>query len=155
MPRRRGVWTPLDSGFVLLSVLVCTIRPVIGSTRKGALCGMATAALVGILVAAPSAHAQAAVDQYVPAPEPRGTSSVPPPAGETGAPASIPESASTGKKAEVVVKPASDGSDDGIELPISDGYPVTPFVVIVALLLAAALVARLIVTWNRRRESSA
>jgi len=123
------------------------------STRTRALSGLATAALLGILVVAPGAYGQAAVDQYVPALGPPGTSSEPP-AGESQ-PSGSGLSESGEGKAAVVAKPASDGSSGGVEIPVSDGYPVPPFVVLVALLLACGIAARLIMAGMRRKEDPA
>jgi hypothetical protein len=113
---------------------------------------VATTVLFGILVVAPGAHGQAAVDQYVPAPEPRETSSAPP-AGEPGPPGAItPGGAREAKGIEITA--TSDGSGGGVELPVSDGYPVTPFVVLIVILLACGIVARLVLGGMRRKENS-
>jgi hypothetical protein len=93
---------------------------------------VAAVAVLGILIAAPTASGQAAIDQYIPAGDPgngagRGAESVAPllPSG-------------TGSKTPTA-NPGS-GSDSGGELPLT-GYPVTPFIwVVVAVLLIGALV---------------
>jgi hypothetical protein len=97
------------------------------------------------------------VDQYVPAPEPGNTSQAPPSAGDPGVSGVVAESPGDGKakKDEVVVESTSDGSSGGVELPVSDGYPVTPFVILVAILLAGGVAARLITRGMRRKEGSA
>jgi hypothetical protein len=91
--------------------------------------------LVGILVAAPNASGQAAVDQYIPQGSPSGGSGV-------GASASSdtlgPAGAQIGHR--TIEAKSGNGSSNGGSLPFTD-YPVTPFVwIVLAVLVAGALV---------------
>src|SRR5215210_1486486 len=123
-------------------------------TGKSAVAAVGSVVLLGILIAAPSALGQAAVDQYVPAPGPDGTTAGPggtpggtgvgaagSPVAQSGAKdgAGEPKSAKATKakreQPTVVSKPTSDGTGGGVGLP-GDGYPVTPFVLIAVALLA-------------------
>ena len=100
---------------------------------------MALGALViGMLVAAPYASGQAAVDQYVPQGNPGGGST-----GHSAGPGPTFDSLGPGggqpgpKKIEAKTPK---GSSSGAKLPATD-YPATPFVwIVVAVLLAGALV---------------
>jgi hypothetical protein len=91
--------------------------------------------LLGILIAAPSASGQAAIDEYIPQGNPAG--------GSGGASIGPSNSAlgpgGAGPTHQIAAKPDS-GSRSGGKLPFT-GYPVTPFVwVVIAALLAGALV---------------
>jgi hypothetical protein len=91
--------------------------------------------LVGILVAAPSASGQAAVEQYTPNADPAGGSG-----GAVSAPSDTlgPHGGQIGHH-EIAAKPGL-GSSKGGSLPFTD-YPVTPFVwIVLAVLIAGALV---------------
>jgi hypothetical protein len=106
-----------------------------GIWRRGSLklAPVAAVAVIGILIAAPTASGQAAIDQYVPAGDPGNGAGE----GAGGVTPLLPTGTGGGKP------PAADpgsGSESGGELPFT-GYPVTPFIwVVVALLLIGALV---------------
>jgi hypothetical protein len=92
--------------------------------------------LLVILIAAPSASAQAALDQYVPSAKPAAKSEGT--AATTGGQVDTLGPGGTGSPAVAV--DSDSGSDRGGTLPLAD-YPGTPFVwIIIAILLAAALV---------------
>jgi hypothetical protein len=93
------------------------------------------AGLLGILIAAPSAAGQAAIDQYVPKGDPAGGSGG---AGTLDSPISTPSPAGTSShKAKA---DQGKGSGEGGRLPVTD-YPGTPFLwILLALLVAGALV---------------
>jgi hypothetical protein len=121
-----------------------------GSWRRGLLKLAPTAlvGLLGILVAAPSASGQAAIDQYVPQGNPAGGAGgamgVSDSLGPLGAGGSHAVAADTGR-----------GSSSGGDLPFT-GYPVTPFVwIVLALLLAGALVRVTAPMLERRPASGA
>jgi hypothetical protein len=91
--------------------------------------------LVGILVAAPSASGQAAVDQYIPQGGPAGGSG-----GAVSASSDTlgPQGGQIGHR-KIAAKPGESSANGG-SLPFTD-YPVTPFVwIVLALLIAGALV---------------
>ena len=109
------------------------------------------AGLLGALIAAPAVRGQAAVDQYVPALEPgkRKQAGTPPSAaGGGGIQPAIPTETPTGAQS---VK-TSDGESGGGTLPGSD-FPLTPFVLLVILLLLLGVIARLV--WPRLRAALA
>jgi hypothetical protein len=93
-----------------------------------------TIALLGILVAAPAASGQAALDQYVPRGNPAAESGGGPPS-DTLSPLVFAKS-----DAREVPDPG-DGSSKGGSLPFG-GYPVTPFIWIVIALLVSGTMAR-------------
>jgi hypothetical protein len=110
-------------------------RSMHGIWRRGLLrmAPIAAIGLIGILVAAPSASGQAAIDQYVPQGNPAGGSG-----GASGSLGSLGTPGGAGSHA--VAADSGPGSSMGGDLPFT-GYPVTPFVwVVLALLLAGALV---------------
>jgi hypothetical protein len=91
--------------------------------------------LLGILIAAPSASGQAAIEQYIPQGNPAG--------GSGGASIGPSDSAlgpgGAGPAHQIAAKPDS-GSRSGGKLPFTD-YPVTPFVwVVIAALLVGGLI---------------
>jgi hypothetical protein len=91
--------------------------------------------LVGILIAAPSASGQAAVDQYIPTGSPSGGSGG---AGSASSDTLGPTGAQIGHRA-IAAKPGESSSSGG-NLPLTD-YPATPFIwIVLALLVAGALV---------------
>jgi hypothetical protein len=95
---------------------------------------VAAIGLIGILVAAPSASGQAAIDQYVPQGNPAG--------GSGGASGSLgsPATPTGGTESHAVAADSGPGSSKGGELPFT-GYPATPFVwIVLAVLLVGALV---------------
>jgi hypothetical protein len=95
------------------------------------------ASLLGILVVAPHANAQAGVDQYVPSPTPPGIGG-----GTQGAVGGgAPLDADGGAGGSVAAETGS-GSAGGGELPFT-GYPLTPLLAIVIALLVAGLLLRL------------
>jgi hypothetical protein len=132
---------------------------------------------LGILVLASSAFGQAAVDQYVPAPAPEGVTSNPagpgpgpdsggagvgssnlaPPGSQGGPAGSGEDDAAADKRAGAErATPTADrggGTSGGADLP--GGFPLTPFVLIVAGFVAAAIAAKLL--WSRfgRKEETA
>jgi len=91
--------------------------------------------LVGILVAAPNASGQAAIDQYTPQGGPAGGSG----GAVSGSSDTLgPAGAQIGHR-HIAVKPG-DSSSSGGSLPFTD-YPVTPFIwIVLAVLIAGALV---------------
>jgi hypothetical protein len=95
---------------------------------------IAAVAVIGILIAAPTASGQAAIDQYVPAGDPGNGAGQ----GAGGVTESLLPSGPGGTKT-----PSPDpgaGSQVGGDLPFT-GYPVTPFIwVVLAVLLLGALV---------------
>jgi hypothetical protein len=101
--------------------------------------------LVGILVAAPSASGQAAVDQYVPTGNPAGASG-----GASGSLRPLGPGESAPGSGHAVAADPGNGSANGGDLPFS-GYPVTSFVwIVLAVLLVGALV-RVAASMLRRR----
>ena len=91
--------------------------------------------LLGILVTAPSAAGQAAIDQYVPQGNPAGGAG----GASNGASAGTLGPGGAGLSQQVMAK-TDRGSGGGGTLPFT-GYPVTPFVwIILVALLAGALV---------------
>lgn len=116
-------------------------------------------AAAAILVSAPTASGQSAADQYIPALDrggvtggPAGTSA-PSPAG-TSAPSVGSTEEPKGSPAKLVAKENLDeGDDGGGSVPGSD-FPLTSFVVGLALVVALALAARVLVPMARRRLAS-
>jgi hypothetical protein len=100
--------------------------------------------LLGILVAAPSAAGQAAVDQYVPRGNPAGG---PHGGGTLDNPYGTSPSAIAQHK---LTSGTESGSDSGGRLPITD-YPGTPFVWIVIAILVAGALIRLGIEVKKRR----
>ncbi|MDX6607235.1 MAG: hypothetical protein QOD14_1775 [Solirubrobacterales bacterium] len=96
---------------------------------------VAALALIGILVAAPNASGQAAIDQYTPQGGPAGGSG----GAVSGSSDTLgPAGAQIGHR-HIAAKPGN-GSSSGGSLPLTD-YPVTPFVwIVVAVLIAGVLV---------------
>jgi hypothetical protein len=95
-----------------------------------------TIALLGILVAAPAASGQAALDQYVPRGNPAGESGGGP-RSDTLGPLTSPSNAGPTDKSP------GDASAKGGSFA---GYPLTPFVWIVLALLVAGALARVAAT---------
>jgi hypothetical protein len=94
---------------------------------------IAAVGLLGILIAAPSASGQAAIDQYVPQGNPAGESG-----GAIGSADTLGPGGTGGGHA--VAGNVREGTGSGGDLPFTD-YPVTPFVwIVLALLLTGALV---------------
>jgi hypothetical protein len=105
--------------------------------------------LLGILIAAPAASGQAAIDQYVPQGNPAGGS-----AGAVGSAGDLgtPSGAGGG---HAIAAHTGNGTGSGGNLPFT-GYPVTPFVwIVVALLLSGALVRVTAPMLGRRRARGA
>jgi hypothetical protein len=108
-----------------------------GTWRRGSLkmAPILAFGLIGILVAAPSASGQAAVEQYTPQGSPAGGSG-----GAVSGPSDTlgPAGAQIGHR-HIAAKPGESSSSGG-NLPFTD-YPVTPFVwIVLAVLIAGALV---------------
>ncbi len=108
-----------------------------GTWRRGLLkmAPIMAIGLIGILVAAPNASGQAAVDQYIPQGGPAGGSG-----GAVSGPSDTlgPAGAQLGHR-HIAAKPGESSSNGG-SLPFTD-YPVTPFVwIVLAVLIAGALV---------------
>jgi hypothetical protein len=101
--------------------------------------------LVGILVAAPNASGQAALDQYVPQGNPAGGSKG---AGSLANP--ITSQTPSGGNGHKVKSDLGSGTETGGRLPITD-YPSTPFLWIVIAILVAALLVRVAVSLKKRR----
>jgi hypothetical protein len=101
--------------------------------------------LLGILVAAPSASGQAAIDQYVPQANPAGGS-----VGSARGPTDTlgPGGAQVGLH-KITTKRA-EGSANGGKLPGTD-YPVTPFVWVVLAALAVGVLVRVAAPMLGRR----
>jgi hypothetical protein len=100
--------------------------------------------LLGILVAAPSAAGQAALEQYVPKGNPAGG---PHGGGTLDNPYPIPAAYAAKHK---VVSQTQPGSEKGGRLPLTD-YPGTPFLWIVIALLVAGALLRIGVEVRKRR----
>jgi hypothetical protein len=117
--------------------------------------------LVGTLFAAPSASGQAAVDQYVPSPNP-----APPTGGVQGATGQGGTGGSKTKGTKTqgtegsggngsVAAQSGSGSSGGGTLPFT-GYPITPFVwIALAALVAGALLRVAVAVLKRRGAQSA
>ena len=122
-------------------------RAIDGGARALAL--VLLAGLAGILAAPAGAPAQAALDQYIPSPKPRGTS------GDGGGDATGSVGGGgggpggTGSNA-LPAATVGGGSAGGGEVPGS-GYPITTFVAVIAALVAAGLLFRVIWPVIRRR----
>jgi hypothetical protein len=96
---------------------------------------IAAVALLGILVVAPSASGQAAIDQYVPQGNPAGAAG-----GAGGSGGGTLGNLSGPGKGHAVTAHNGGGTASGGNLPLTE-YPATPFVwIVLALLLAGALV---------------
>jgi len=117
---------------------VCTMINLMYGTRRRAwvrLTAVLAVGLFGILIAAPNASGQAAIDQYVP----QGNPAAAPGGAQSGSPDATLGTQGTGLTHKIAAKPES-GSHSGGTLPLSD-YPVTPFVwIIIASLVVGALV---------------
>ena len=100
--------------------------------------------LVGILVAAPSASGQAALDQYVPQGNPAGGTEG---AGSLANPLTS-QTPRGGSGLKVKSDPGS-GTEKGGRLPVTD-YPSTPFLWIVIAILAAAVLIRVAFALKKR-----
>jgi hypothetical protein len=103
--------------------------------------------LLGILVAAPSAAGQAAIDQYVPKGDPAGGSGG---AGTLASPISNAQGAVSSGGKQRVTPVAGPGSDKGGRLPGTD-YPGTPFLWIVLAILVTGALVRLGIEVKKRR----
>ncbi|HEX3562678.1 MAG TPA: hypothetical protein VHU24_07550 [Solirubrobacterales bacterium] len=102
--------------------------------------------LVGILVAAPSASGQSAVDQYLPEGNPAGGS------GGAGGTLANPVITSGGNapRANKVAAYVGPSTDKGGRLPGTD-YPSTPFLWIVLAILVAGALIRITTSLMKRR----
>jgi len=103
--------------------------------------------LLGILVAAPSAAGQAALDQYVPKGNPHGGTRG---AGTLDNPYSTPASPTGASQHKIQTDNEGPGTDKGGRIPVTD-YPGTPFVWIVIAILVAGALIRLGVEVMKRR----
>ena len=102
---------------------------------------------VGILVAAPVASGQAALDQYIPKGNPAG--------GNTGGgtlDSPVAPQAPSGGSSHKLPSDDGAGTDKGRTLPLTD-YPSTPFIWIVLAILVAAALMRVAVAVKKRREA--
>jgi PPE-repeat protein len=110
---------------------------------------IAAVGLLGILIAAPAASGQAAIDQYVPQGNPAGGTG----GGTIGSSGGLQTpGAVTG---HAIAAHTGKGTGSGGQLPLTD-YPVTPFVwIVLALLLAGALVRVTAPMLGRRRARGA
>ena len=100
---------------------------------------------VVILVAAPSASGQAALDQYVPKGNPAGGTKG---GGTLDSP--VAPQGPSGRGAHKLASDVGPGTDKGGKLPLTD-YPSTPFVwIVLAILLAGALIRIAVALRNRR-----
>jgi hypothetical protein len=124
-----------------------------GTWRRGwwRVAPIMAACLVGTLFAAPSAMGQAAVDQYVPSPNP-----APPTGGVAGATGGGSKVKGTNTKGNEgaggngsVAAQTGSGSSAGGNLPFT-GYPITPLVWIVLALLVAGALLRVAVARLKR-----
>jgi hypothetical protein len=121
-----------------------------GTWRRGSLklAPIAALSVIGILIAAPTASGQAAIDQYIPAGDPG-----------NGAGQGAENVASLLPSGAVSKAPSADpgsGSESGGELPFTD-YPVTPFiwVVVTALLIGTLVrVAAPVFGYGRAQDAS-
>lgn len=103
-------------------------------------------AALAMLLLATTAGAQSAADQYIPSPNPDGTQSSGGPAPGAGTPPA--SGVAAGPRA---AKPKS-GSSSGTDVPFT-GYPLTPAVDLVLLLIVGGLVLRFIVPRLDRRHA--
>src|SRR3954447_2939610 len=101
--------------------------------------------LLGILVAAPNASAQAALDQYIPQGNPAGGSHG---AGSLASP--ITSQSPSGGAGHKVAPDTGSGSEKGGRLPVTD-YPSTPFIWIVIAVLVACVLVRVAASEMKRR----
>jgi hypothetical protein len=113
--------------------------------RLGRFAPIIAIGLVGILVAAPSASGQAALDQYVPQGNPAGGSKG---AGSLANPITTQNPA--GGHAHKVVSDVGSGSDKGGRLPVAD-YPSTPWLWIVIAIFVAGVLARVAASLMKRK----
>jgi hypothetical protein len=112
---------------------------------------IAALGLIGILLAAPSASGQAAIDQYVPSGNPAGTEG---PVSSSGGAAGSLDLGGAGGNPSIAAQ-AESGSSSGGTLPLTS-YPATPFVwVLLALVGTGALVRVAAPMLGRRRAQSA
>jgi hypothetical protein len=114
------------------------------------------ACAIGILVPAASAHAQAALDQYIPSPKPSDSGeNAGSPSGTQGQAPDLPgEDKKRGGTPDVQPAPAGDtGSDSGVDVPGTD-FPLTPFAAAVGGALVLGLLGVLTYTVVRRRRTA-
>jgi hypothetical protein len=104
--------------------------------------------LLGILVAAPSASGQAAVDQYIPKGDPAGGSGGA--GGSLDNPIITPSGGSTKSAAHKVASDLGSGTDKGGRLP-GTSYPSTPWLWIVIAVLVAGALIRITTSLTKRR----
>jgi hypothetical protein len=99
-----------------------------------------------ILVAAPNAAGQAALDQYIPKGNPAGGDKG---GGSLDNPV-IPPAPNGGERAHKRISDIGPGTDKGGKLPLTD-YPGTPFLWIVIAVLVAAALIRIGIELKKRR----
>jgi hypothetical protein len=114
----------------------------------GRLASILAVGAVVILVAAPSASAQAALDQYVPNGNPAGGSK-----GGGSLDSPVTPQGPAGRGAHKVALNFGSGTDKGGKLPLTD-YPSTPFLWIVLAILVAAALIRVAVEVKKRRGTA-
>jgi hypothetical protein len=138
--------------------MTSVVRGTCKSPRRGRIgVLLLTVGLLGILVVPASALGQAAADQYIPSAEPNGVGGGGGGGGDVGRGGGRdagPGAASLGTEGAGVPAAGAEavsGSAGGGDLPFT-GYPVTPFVVVLAALLAAGLLVRLTAPMIERRE---
>lgn len=103
---------------------------------------------VVILVAAPSASGQAAIDQYIPKGNPAGGNK-----GGGSLDSPVAPQAPNGRGAHKLASYGGSGTDKGGKLPLTD-YPSTPFIWIVLAILVAAALIRIAVAVKHRRGTA-
>jgi hypothetical protein len=109
---------------------------------------LAAVGVIGILIAAPTASGQAAIDQYIPAGDPGNGAGH----GAGGVDSLLPPGTQGNHTPSADPGP---GSETGGELPFT-GYPVTPFIwIVVAVLAAGALVRVAAPVFGQRRARNA
>jgi hypothetical protein len=101
-----------------------------------------------ILVAAPSASGQAALDQYIPKGNPAGGNK-----GGGSLDSPVAPQAPDGRSALKLASYGGSGTDKGGKLPLTD-YPSTPFIWIVLAVLVAAALIRIAVAVKTRRGTA-
>jgi hypothetical protein len=113
--------------------------------KKGRLAPILAIGVVVILVVAPNASGQAALDQYVPQGNPAGGTRG---AGSLANP--ITSEAPSSGNGHKVKSDLGSGTEQGGRLPITD-YPSTPFLWIVIAILVAAVLIRVAASVKKRR----
>jgi hypothetical protein len=116
---------------------------------KGRLASILGIGALMILVAAPNAAGQAALDQYVPTGNPAGGNKG---GGSLDSPVT-PQALNGGGRAHKLASDVGSGTDKGGRLPLT-GYPSTPFLWIVVAILVVAALIRIGIAVKKRRGAA-